>query len=1005
MTNLAFDVFARDRGASRTFLGIGNAGETAGRRLAKVGAGIKYATLGLAGGLSAAAVAGFKLASSAAEDEVSAKKMALQFRNSADATRGQIGATEDWITAQGKAVGIADAELRPALGRMVAATHDVRKAREQVSLAENVAVGRGKSLATVTEALAKAQLGSLTGLAKLGVQTKDAEGKTRSLKDITADLARTYEGQAAKAAGTAQGQFGRLKLMLSETGEAIGYKLLPMGVDLASWLLDDGIPAVSGFVDELRGGTEEAVKTGLRIGRDLLPHVKELGAELLDLAGGVVDVVGPLAEDLLPTVLDLADASADLARWIDDLPGPIKTIAVEAAIAAVVLPRMTAAVTAGRQQMVTAAASARVYAIEIRNAETRSAALSTGLGKMSGAAKTAAGIGGAAALSQSFGETNYMLQYLERTAGGAAVGLSVGGPLGAAIGGLAGAGWSLYDSFQATDGQIEESKKTVLDYADAVDKATGKLNANVRATIVLGLQQDELIAPARMLGLTTRDLVDATLGNAGAVERVSAAWKGQGSILTGLQGHKISEWVREQGIELNNTRREARDAASGYTSMRKALEGLPRDVKIQLKNVDYKPSLEEWRKLNREVDLTPRQREIVIKAIGYDPAITGARKVNRELDKVGKQKPNLAPWANDLVGALTGVQQVARMGAHGIGDAMKQGVLEGFDGTASSLSEAASYAVHQAISAGRAAGEINSPSRKMRREVGQELTKGGALGIRDNAHLMARAGADSVKLVIKTIDGHHDRLSKSGAGMLSAMVHGIRSGKPALKDALDDVMSYLSNAKGRTQSRRDERSGFVGGFQGFTSSVFGGDYGDVTTVKSSKTDPITGEVTESESQRPLTVADILARQQSEEAKAASLRDDIAKLSKKGPLRLSDELLEELAAQGAAGIDQIHLLATQGDAKSIKALNQSQSNTAADLKKSGGAVAGALGYDDRIAKAQANEDLAERIAKHLRNIMREDGDEGVIHIHLEGQTLVESIKKHKRKAGGGKLGID
>jgi hypothetical protein len=65
----------------------------------------------------------------------------------------------------------------------------------------NISAGSGKSLQQVTTALAKAQsTGSVTALAKYGVAVKDANGKTKTLSQVTKDLATKYQGAAGKAA-------------------------------------------------------------------------------------------------------------------------------------------------------------------------------------------------------------------------------------------------------------------------------------------------------------------------------------------------------------------------------------------------------------------------------------------------------------------------------------------------------------------------------------------------------------------------------------------------------------------------------------------------------------------------------------------------------------------------------------------------------------------------------------------------------------------------------------
>lgn len=255
-TALAFDIIARDK-ASNTFDKAGRASEGLGSKLVKLAKIGAAATVGLG---AAAAVAGVKFAKMAIEDEASASKLARAMKNNANATRGQIAATEDWITKQGIAYGVADDDLRPALSRLVAATHDVGKAQSLASLAMNVSAGTGKSLKTVTEALSKAQLGNLGGLSRLGVATKNAEGKTRSLKAITDSLSETYKGQASKAAEATAGRFQRLRLRLSELAESIGYSVIPIADKLVGFLLDNVMPAL-GRVGQFAGTVGGKIST------------------------------------------------------------------------------------------------------------------------------------------------------------------------------------------------------------------------------------------------------------------------------------------------------------------------------------------------------------------------------------------------------------------------------------------------------------------------------------------------------------------------------------------------------------------------------------------------------------------------------------------------------------------------------------------------------------------------------------------------------------------------
>jgi hypothetical protein len=211
-----------------------------GDKMGKVG---KVAGRALAGGLLLAGAAAVKMTKAAAEDEAAQSSLAKTLQNVAGASKSQIAAAESWIEVQGKTKGIADDELRPALAKLVTATHDVGKAQRLASLAMDISAGSGKSLESVSALLAKAQNGSAAGLAKLGVKTKDAAGKTRSLKDITADLASTYKGSASKAAETTAGKQKILTVQMGELQEKIGAKLLPVmqslvdvGLKVIDWI-------------------------------------------------------------------------------------------------------------------------------------------------------------------------------------------------------------------------------------------------------------------------------------------------------------------------------------------------------------------------------------------------------------------------------------------------------------------------------------------------------------------------------------------------------------------------------------------------------------------------------------------------------------------------------------------------------------------------------------------------------------------------------------------------
>lgn len=342
--SIGFDVFAKDR-ASNTFDRVGDSADHSSRRLAKWGKAAKLAGAAMAAGTAVAGVAAVKLAKSAMEDEKSARSMAIAFRNNAGASKAQISATEDWISAQGRALGVADDDLRPALTKLVAATHDVGRAQRLASLAMDVSVGTGKDLGTVSAALAKAQNGNVGGLARLGIATKDAAGKTKTFAQLQKDLADTFKGQAAGAAETAAGKYDRLKLALSEAGESIGYKLLPVASQVANTLVSKGLPALDKFtasagklggpvVSKLKslkaafpgsalGG--QLAKTGSALagfGKQMLPTLTSLGNQLKGTLGtGLKQIGSVVSTQFLPAFRRILPVLAPVAKFMLKLFG------------------------------------------------------------------------------------------------------------------------------------------------------------------------------------------------------------------------------------------------------------------------------------------------------------------------------------------------------------------------------------------------------------------------------------------------------------------------------------------------------------------------------------------------------------------------------------------------------------------------------------------------------------------------------------------------------------
>ena len=181
---------------------------------------------------------------SAIEDEKAQAKLASTLENVTGATRNQIVAVEQQISKLSLAYGITDDQLRPSFERLAIATNDVKKAQELQTLALDVAAGSGKSLETVSNALAKAYEGNTGALARLGVGLSTSELKSMSLEEVTASLAKTFEGQATKQAETFEGRMQRLSVAFDEAKESIGARLLPILTNLINYFMNNVGPVV-----------------------------------------------------------------------------------------------------------------------------------------------------------------------------------------------------------------------------------------------------------------------------------------------------------------------------------------------------------------------------------------------------------------------------------------------------------------------------------------------------------------------------------------------------------------------------------------------------------------------------------------------------------------------------------------------------------------------------------------------------------------------------------------
>ena len=174
---------------------------------------------------------------------------------------------------------VADGDLRPAFTRLVTATRDAAQAQDLLTLALDISAGTGKDLESVTMALSKAAIGQTTALRRLGVPLDAATLKSGDLNAISAELSKTFGGQAAASANTFAGKLKLLQISASELQESFG----------------------TGVIDALRGSAGSADDLAQKM-RDLQDEARNLGTQV----GNVINVA-----------LDAAKAFGEAKDWID----------------------------------------------------------------------------------------------------------------------------------------------------------------------------------------------------------------------------------------------------------------------------------------------------------------------------------------------------------------------------------------------------------------------------------------------------------------------------------------------------------------------------------------------------------------------------------------------------------------------------------------------------------------------------------------------------------------
>ncbi len=256
-------------GISKAFDKLGGKGSGASL-FGNVGAKAVAVGFNLIGDAAGAATGFLEGAVTAAiEDQSSMAVLSQLLKNNIPNWDGNTTAINAYIDAQ-TARGFVDDDTRASLGQLIGITHDVTKAQDLNTLAEDLARAKHISLGEATDIVTKAAQGNGKALKALGIDVKKGSDAAAILDSIQKNV----KGSADNWNTTMEGKLNKSQVAFNEAVEKIGYTLLPVLSDIMQKFSDDWLPAL--------GRGWDKVNTALKPVFDMIGW----------MAGRIADLVG-----------------------------------------------------------------------------------------------------------------------------------------------------------------------------------------------------------------------------------------------------------------------------------------------------------------------------------------------------------------------------------------------------------------------------------------------------------------------------------------------------------------------------------------------------------------------------------------------------------------------------------------------------------------------------------------------------------------------------------------
>ncbi|GEP32743.1 hypothetical protein NSZ01_05110 [Nocardioides szechwanensis] len=523
-------------------------------------------------------------------------------------------------------------------------------------------------------ALSNAFRGAHEGMSAL---TDEAGPALQSLLYSLSDTLTTVLPSAGKTAGTALGAIfdglDQPKVQQSIIGlfDNIGTAVdnlkgsMP-GVGKALASIVDVVGDVGVNLSRALGPALDTISPAIvSLSEDLGPLIDQLG----DLLVNAVKGASPVIVDLVSVLGDLAGALAmilqpinELADLFGKLPDPVQS-AIGSLVSVGLLVGgamwMGAAVRAKLMLLSGAILDAGTKAGVAQGGFLRAGLAAESMGnKMTFARAGAAGLALAVlTLGTDAAGSNEKLSALATVGGGALLGFSVGGPIGAAIGGGAGALYALSQNARDTTAALSEAKPAALDYAATLDSMTAAATRVTRGMALVALTENGAVEAGAKLGITSRELVNGMLGQGNAYETLGRKIAdirnplnqafAAGETLT--QGQldmlratgDLNVLLGEQAWDFKNLTAAKRNEIMATQDLSSLQGKIPKAVYTKIEATGIPPTLNGIaRVVNKYSLLDGKQIKSVIEATGVDTSVRAVNRVIAKLVAAGKIKAN-----------------------------------------------------------------------------------------------------------------------------------------------------------------------------------------------------------------------------------------------------------------------------------------------------------------------------------------------------------------------------